>query len=262
MAERGIAVRKTGLPMGIEDFEEIRKEQLYYVDKTGIIKNLLENMGKVSLFTRPRRFGKTLNMSMLKYFFEVGCDNTLFDGLEIAQEKELCDRFMGKFPVIFISLKGISGSNFATVKRKFFNIIGKEALRFSYLMESSRLSEIERKQYKALVNIDDAGVFTMEEMLLEDSLLLLSQLLHKHYSQKTIILIDEYDVPLDKAYRSGYYDEMVELIRGLFGQALKTNNSLQFAVLTGCLRVSKESIFTGFNNFNVYTFQDRRSRQS
>ena len=261
MAERGIAVRKTGLPMGIEDFEEIRKEQLYYVDKTGIIKNLLENMGKVSLFTRPRRFGKTLNMSMLKYFFEVGCDNTLFDGLEIAQEKELCDRFMGKFPVIFISLKGISGSNFATVKRKFFNIIGKEALRFSYLMESSRLSEIERKQYKALVNIDDAGVFTMEEMLLEDSLLLLSQLLHKHYSQKTIILIDEYDVPLDKAYRSGYYDEMVELIRGLFGQALKTNNSLQFAVLTGCLRVSKESIFTGFNNFNVYTVQDVRYSQ-
>lgn len=249
---------KTKLPMGIEDFEEIRRGKLYYVDKTGLIRELLERGGKVNLFTRPRRFGKTLNMSMLKCFLNIGTDRTLFDGLEIAEEKELCDQFMGKFPVIFISLKGVSGTSFEAVKKRLCNVIGKEALRFQFLLESDCLSEIERKQYKALVNVDDAGIFSMEEALLEDSLLLLSQLLQKHYGQKTVLLLDEYDVPLDKAYQLGYYDDMVELIRSLFGQALKTNNSLYFAVLTGCLRVSKESIFTGLNNFNVYTVQDVR----
>lgn len=253
-----IAVTKTRLPMGVEDFEEIRRGKLYYVDKTGLIRELLERGGKVNLFTRPRRFGKTLNMSMLKYFFETGSDRTLFDGLEISREQELCEQYMGKFPVISISLKGVSGRTIHEAKEMLRVIIGKEALRFQFLLESDCLSEIERKQYKALVNVDDTGVFTMEEVLLENSLLFLSQLLHKHYGQKTVLLLDEYDVPLDKAYRSGYYDDMAELIRSLFGQALKTNNSLYFAVLTGCLRVSKESIFTGLNNFNVYTVQDVR----
>ncbi len=247
---------KARLPMGIEDFETIRKDGFYYVDKTGLVKDLLENMSYVSLFTRPRRFGKTLNMSMLKNFFETGSDRALFDGLEISKEKELCDEYMGKFPVISISLKGAESNTFDGAREMFRNIIGKEALRFPFLTQSPNLTETERKQYKALIHVDDKGIFTIDDILLKNSLLLLSSFLHKHYGQKTIILIDEYDVPLDKAYQAGYYDAMVDFIRTLFGQALKTNGSLYFAVLTGCLRISKESIFTGLNNFNVYTVKD------
>ena len=249
---------KAALPVGIENFEEIRREKLYYIDKTGFIKRLLENYGKVNLFTRPRRFGKTLNISMLKYFFDYGCDGTIFDGLEISKDKELCNKYMGKFPVIAISLKAVSGRDMNAAKGMFCGVIGKEALRFQFLEESDRLSETERRQYKKLIELNEKGVFSMSDELLKDSLLILSQLLQKHYGQRVIILIDEYDVPLDKAHRSGYYDEMVELIGGLFGQALKTNDSLYFAVLTGCLRISKESIFTGLNNFKVYTVTDVR----
>lgn len=247
---------KKKLPMGIEDFGEMRTMNYYYIDKTGLIITLLENPGKVNLFTRPRRFGKTLNMSMLKYFFEMGSDPTLFDGLEIAGETELCNRYMGKFPVISISLKNVAGHTFNDAMELFRSIMGKEALRFPFLMESDKLSETERKQYRALIHVDDRGVFTMADSLLKDSLLLLSCCLQKHCGQKTIIMIDEYDVPLDKAYQSGYYDDMVDFIRILFGQALKTNSSLYFAVLTGCLRISRESIFTGLNNFSVYTVKD------
>jgi len=250
--------RKRDLPIGVESFQEMRKMGFYYVDKTGFIKTLLENWGKVRLFTRPRRFGKTLNMDMLRYFFEFGCDEELFAGLEIAKEKELCDRHMGKYPVISVSLKEVTGSTCEEAKRMLRRIIGKEALRFQFLLQSEKLTEIERQQYRALVRVNEEGIFTMADEFLLDSLLTLSQLLHKHYEQKVIILIDEYDVPLDKAYQSGYYDAMTNLIRTFFGRVLKTNDSLYFAVLTGCLRVSKESIFTGLNNFNVYTVKDVR----
>ena len=247
---------KTKLPMGIEDFKRIRSEEFYYIDKTGLIRELLENEAYVNLFTRPRRFGKTLNMSMLKYFFEIGSDSTLFADLEIAKEKELCAKYMGKFPVIAITLKGASGRTFEEALGMLRNIIGNEAMRFQFLLQSMQLTEIEHKRYEALINIDKTGSYTMSDELLKDSLFILSQLLQKHYHQNVVILIDEYDVPLDKAYQSGYYDAMVELIRVLFGNAFKTNSSLYFAVLTGCLRISKESIFTGLNNFNVYTVKD------
>ncbi len=255
---------KAKLPMGIENFMEMRTGGFYYVDKTGLIKTLLENPGKVNLFTRPRRFGKTLNMSMLRYFFETGSnimpfDNgTMFDGLEISKEKGLCDQFMGKFPVISITLKGATGENFTEAKSMLRRIIGKEALQFQFLMKSDRLTETDLRQYEALVSMDKTGAFTMSDELLKDSLQTLSQLLHRHYGKSVIMLIDEYDVPLDKAYQSGYYDSMVELVRILFGNAFKTNDSLKFAVLTGCLRISKESIFTGLNNFKIYTVKDVR----
>ena len=259
---------QTKLPVGIENFREIRTGGFYYVDKTGLIKTLLENPGKVNLFTRPRRFGKTLNMSMLKYYFEAGNDImsfdnvmtfnnvTLFDGLEISKEKELCEEYMGKFPVISITLKGATGESFEDAKGMLRRIIGKEAMRFRFLLESDRIDDAERSQYEALVSMDKKGAFTMSDELLKDSLQTLSQLLQKHYGRDVIMLIDEYDVPLDKAYQSGYYDSMVELVRILFGNAFKTNDSLKFAVLTGCLRITKESIFTGLNNFNVYTVKD------
>ena len=258
---------QTKLPMGIENFREIRTGGFYYVDKTGLIKTLLENPGKVNLFTRPRRFGKTLNMSMLKYFFEAGSDvmlfenGTLFEELEISKEKELCEEYMGKFPVISITLKGATGESFEDAKVMLRRIIGKEAMRFRFLLESDRIDDAERSQYEALVSMDKTGAFTMSDELLKDSLQTLSQLLQRHYGQSVIMLIDEYDVPLDKAYQSGYYDSMVELVRILFGNAFKTNDSLKFAVLTGCLRVSKESIFTGLNNFKVYTVKDVRYKE-
>ena len=255
---------QTKLPMGIENFKEIRTGGFYYVDKTGLIKTLLENPGKVNLFTRPRRFGKTLNISMLKYFFEAGSDvmpfenGTLFKDLEISKEKELCEEYMGKFPVISITLKGATGESFEDAKVMLRRIIGKEAMRFRFLLESDRIDDAERSQYEALVSMDKTGAFTMSDELLKDSLQTLSQLLQRHYGQSVIILVDEYDVPLDKAFQSGYYDSMVELIKVLFGNAFKTNDSLKFAVLTGCLRISKESIFTGLNNFKVYTIKDVR----
>ena len=255
---------KAKLPMGIENFERIRKEGFYYIDKTGLIKDLLENPAYVNLFTRPRRFGKTLNMSMLKCFFEMGMtsdNSTIFDGLEISEEKELCEAYMGKFPVISITLKGATGGNFEEAKVMLRRIIGVEAMRFRFLLQSDRLDDTERSQYGALVNTDQTGTFTMSDDLLKDSLRIMSQLLKKHYGQDAVLLIDEYDVPLDKAYQSGYYDSMVELIRSLFGSALKTNDSLKFAVLTGCLRISRESIFTGLNNFKVYTVKDVRYKE-
>ena len=252
---------KTKLPMGIENFREMRTGGFYYVDKTGLIKTLLENPGKVNLFTRPRRFGKTLNMSMLRYFFETGSDTTIFDGLEIAKEEELCREYMGKFPVISITLKGATGINYEEAKGMLRCIIGNEAMRFQFLLQSPLLTEIERRRYEALISIDKRGTYTMSDELLKISLQTLSQLLQKHYGQDVIMLIDEYDVPLDYAYRSGYYDAMVELIKVLFGNAFKTNDNLKFAVLTGCLRISKESIFTGLNNFKVYTVKDVRYKE-
>ncbi len=252
---------KTRLPMGIESFKEIRRQKFYYVDKTALIRELLENWGKVTLFTRPRRFGKTLNMSMLKCFFEIGCDKALFDGLEISRETQLCEEYQGKFPMISITLKGATGRTFDEAKSMLRNIIGTEAMRFQFLMQSENLTQIERKQYEKLLVLNDDGEFAMSDVLLKSSLYTLSQLLKKHYQQDVIILIDEYDVPLDKAYQSGYYDDMVDLIRSLFGNALKTNDSLYFAVLTGCLRISRESIFTGLNNFKVYTVKDVRYKE-
>ena len=253
---RQIMAVKAKLPMGIEDFNEMRKQGFYYIDKTGLIKELLEHFGKINLFTRPRRFGKTLNMSMLKYFFEIGTDSSIFEGLEISKEKELCAQYMGKYPVISITLKGATGENFVEAREMLRRIIGNAAMHFQFLLQSEQLTEIERNRYKALINIDNTGIYTMSDELLKDSLLILSQLLQKHYNQNIVILIDEYDVPLDKAYQSGYYDAMVELIRALFGNAFKTNNCLYLAFLTGCLRISKESIFTGLNNFSVYTIKD------
>lgn len=252
---------KAKLPVGIENFEDIRKEDFYYVDKTSLIRNLLENRSYVTLFTRPRRFGKALNMSMLKYFFETGSDPALFNGLEISMDAEFCSKYQGKFPVISISLKSTEGNTIEKAQKKFRSVIGSEAVRFSFLSDSERLTETERRQFAKLIQLDDKGEFAMSDELLENSLLMLSRFLRKHYGQKTIILIDEYDVPLDKAYQSGYYDFMVEFIRNLFGNAFKTNDSLYFAVLTGCLRISKESIFTGLNNFKVYTVKDVRYKE-
>lgn len=245
------------LPAGIEDFKEIRKRGYYYVDKSKLIEQLVEIGGKVTLFTRPRRFGKTLNMSMLRSFFETGADASLFDGLYISGNKELCDEYMGKYPVIFLSLKDVDGLKYENAKYRIVELIGREAERYSFLGDSDRLSENEKEQYKAVIALQD-GKYSMDENVLISSLRLLSHLLFKHYGEKTVILIDEYDVPLDKAFQNGYYQEMVSLIRGLFGMALKTNDSLQFAVLTGCLRISKESIFTGLNNFKVLSILDSR----
>lgn len=248
------------LPIGIENFEEFSKENFYYVDKTMFIAELLNNWGKVNLFTRPRRFGKSLNISMLKCFFEINCEKALFDGMDILQEKELCKQYMGKFPVISISLKGVDGLNYQQAYAALRRLIGNEALHFYYLSDSPELLPDEKKTYQALIHVED-GKFTMDDEMLVDSLRTLSQLLSKHFSQKVILLIDEYDVPLDKAFQAGYYDEMIVLIRNLFSNALKTNEFLQFAVLTGCLRVSKDSIFTGLNNLKVHTITDVRYDQ-
>ena len=245
------------LPIGIDDFKKLRQSGFYYIDKTRLIGQLLQNWGEVNLFTRPRRFGKTLNMSMLKSFFEIGTDPALFDGLYIAQEKDLCDAYMGKYPVIFLSLKDVDGLSYGDAERALVQMVGREADRFSFLTESSRLSGSEKEQYRGITRVCE-GMYQMDKGILTASLKVLSQLLYKHYGKKVVILIDEYDVPLDKAFQNGYYREMVSLIRGLFGQALKTNEFLQFAVLTGCLRVSKESIFTGLNNFKVLSIADAR----
>ena len=245
------------LPVGIDDFKKLRESHFYYVDKTRLIEQLLLNWSEVTLFTRPRRFGKTLNMSMLKSFFDIGTDKALFDGLYISGNKELCDEYMGKYPVIFLSLKGVEGLTYEEAFEAFVRIMGKEVNRVSFLADSDKLTQIEREQYKGLTIMKNGRLAFDKEKLIS-SLQLLSQLLYKHYGKKVVILIDEYDVPLDKAFQNGYYNEMVSLIRGLFGQALKTNEFLQFAVLTGCLRISKESIFTGLNNFKVMSITDSR----
>lgn len=250
------------LPIGIDWFEKVRTNDFYYVDKTGFIADLLRNWGEVNLFTRPRRFGKTLIMSMLKSFFEIDADPMLFDGLEIAKEEELCREYMGKFPVVFVTLKGVDGLSYQQAVEALRFIIGEEAMRFSFLEESEKLTENEKNSYRALVNLSDKGQFTMEENVILTSLKTLSRLLSRHYGCKAILLIDEYDVPLDKAFQFGYYDEMILLIRNLFSNAFKTNEYLQFAVLTGCLRISKESIFTGLNNLNVMTITDSYFNQA
>ena len=238
------------LPVGIDSFEKLRREGFYYVDKTGLIVDLMQNWGEVNLFTRPRRFGKTLNMSMLKSFFEIGGDTSIFEGLRVSQEKELCEAHKGKYPVVVVSLKGVDGLTFETAYRALCDIIRNEALRLQYLSSSDRISEEEKKSFKAILRdeYDDSDI--------RSSLKILCSLLEKHYGQKAILLIDEYDVPLDKAYQHGYYDRMIDVIRAMFGAALKTNDSLFFAVLTGCLRVSKESIFTGLNNLTVHSISD------
>lgn len=245
------------LPVGIEDFAEIRQAGFYYVDKTKFIEQLLDGWGKVNLFTRPRRFGKTLNMSMLRYFFEIGADTSLFDGLQIANNKKLCEEYQGKYPVIFLSFKNVEGLTFADAQYRLAELIAGEAERFAFLAQSDKLTENERSLYCGLTAVRE-GRYALADEVLVSALQLLSKFLSKHYGQKTIILLDEYDVPLDKAFQNGYYKEMVSLIRGMLGQALKTNEFLQFAVLTGCLRVSKESIFTGLNNFKVLSITDNR----
>ena len=245
------------LPVGYEDFSEIITDNFYYVDKTKLIEQIFENKTKVSLFTRPRRFGKSLNMSMLKYFFNIGTDKSLFDGLYISNNKELIDKYMGKYPVISITLKGVEALNFDDAKYQFKELIWMETRNFSFLENSENLDVYDKEVYLSLCKMLD-GRCAMNDETLYGSLQILSKLLYKHYGKKTIILIDEYDVPLDKAYQNGYYKEMVSLIRLMFGKALKTNEYLEFAVLTGCLRISKESIFTGLNNFKVLSITDTR----
>ena len=247
---------KKKLPIGIESFEEIRKEGFYYVDKTGVIGQLLEKWGKVNLFTRPRRFGKSLNMSMLKAFFEIGSDVELFAGLKISEKKELCEKYMGQFPVLSISLKNVEGLSFEAAKKALKDTLGVEARRFYFLEQSIKLTDEEKESYKALIGVDATGDFQMSDTAMEKALLRLSAMLHKHYGKQVILLIDEYDVPLDKAFQYGYYDEMVSLLRNMFGNALKTNPNLYFAVLTGYLRIAKESIITGLNNFEVLSVLD------
>ena len=235
------------LPIGIENFVKIRENDFYYVDKTGLIEMLLNNWGEVNLFTRPRRFGKSLNMSMLRHFFEIGTDPSLFNGLAISNNQELCREFMGKYPVVSISLKGVDASNFSDAQKYLARIISEEANRLHFLENSDKLTANDKSLFRELADYrmsDSAQIYSLRD---------LTRLLEKHYGQKVIVLIDEYDVPLAKANENGYYDEMVLLIRNLFGNALKTNDSLKFAVLTGCLRIAKESIFTGLNNFNVYS---------
>lgn len=243
------------LPVGIDGFEKIRRNGFYYIDKTELIEQLFLNWGEVNLFTRPRRFGKTLNMSMLKCFFEIGTDSSLFDGLYISEKQTLCEQHLGKYPVIFLSLKGVEGLNFSEAKRRCIQLIRREAERFYYLKDSERLLDLDKKKYHQLLDMKDQP----EDVdIVISSIKTLSDLLYKHYGKKTVILIDEYDVALDKAFQHGYYKEMIYFTRGLLGEALKTNDSLNFAVLTGCLRVSKESIFTGLNNFKILSITDTR----
>ena len=249
---------KKKLPIGIDIFEKVDRDEFYYVDKTGMIEELLKTRSEVNLFTRPRRFGKSLNMSMLKSFFEIGGNPAQFRGLKISENKELCEKYMGKFPVISISLKNVEGLDFEAAKKSLKDTLGTEAGRFHFLEQSGTLTAEEKESYKALTGVDDTGDFLMSDTAMEKALLRLSLLLHKHYGKQVIILLDEYDVPLDKAFQYGYYDKMVSLIRNLFGNALKTNRNLYFAVLTGCLRISKESIFTGLNNLKVLTLTDVR----
>lgn len=251
-------MEKLILPIGIESFEEIRTDEFYYVDKTALIRDLLRRRGKVNLFTRPRRFGKSLNMAMLGSFFDINGDQEIFDGLEISKEKALCEKYMGKFPVISISLKGVSANDYVTARELMSATIGEEAMRFYELLDSDKISSGEKDLYRQLVKVDmtGKGMFDMPDAVLMKSIKTLSMLLEKHYGKKAVILIDEYDVPLAKANEQGYYDQMITLIRNMFEHSLKTNGSLQLAVLTGCLRVSKESIFTGLNNLKIYSIAD------
>lgn len=246
------------LPIGIEFFDEMIKNQYYYVDKTGMISELLRSGGKVTLFTRPRRFGKSLNMSMLKNFFSLQGDKRIFNELQISRDKQVCEEYMGKFPVISISLKSVDGFAYRDAYEMLCATIGNEAMKFQYLMDSTKLTDREKEQYGLLIKGGDRIPFEMDEVTLSGSLKTLSLLLEKHHGKQTVLLIDEYDVPLSKASEHGYYKEMAMLIRKLFEQVLKTNESLKLAVLTGCMRISKESIFTGLNNFEVLSVADVR----
>ena len=241
---------KLSLPIGIEDFKEVRKDGYYYVDKTALIEQVLEKRSKVTLFTRPRRFGKSLNMSMLKNFFEIGTDAALFDGLHISKNTQMCEKYMGKYPVIAVSLKGVDAATYEEAFDQLVDIMNNNAAEFSFLQNSDSLTDYEKERFIKL--LDDQ----MNQKIMGSSMLWLTKLLEKHYNKKVVVLIDEYDVPLAKAHENGYYDKMVLLIRNMFGNVLKTNNSLAFAVLTGCLRIAKESIFTGLNNFKVYSITD------
>lgn len=241
---------KLSLPIGIEDFKEVRKDGYYYVDKTALIEQVLEKRSKVTLFTRPRRFGKSLNMSMLKNFFEIGTDAALFEGLHISKNTQMCEKYMGKYPVIAVSLKGVDAATYEEAFDQLVDIMNNNAAEFSFLQNSDSLTDYEKKRFIKL--LDDQ----MNQKIMGSSMLWLTKLLEKHYNKKVVVLIDEYDVPLAKAHENGYYDKMVRLIRNMFGNVLKTNNSLAFAVLTGCLRIAKESIFTGLNNFKVYSITD------
>ena len=244
-------MRNPKLPTGIDNFKKIRNGNYYYVDKTSLIEQILNNGSEVTLFTRPRRFGKSLNMSMIQHFFEIGTDPALFDGLKISKNTEICEQYMGKYPVISISLKGIDADSYEKARAQLIKTINREARRFQFLLESDKLSRVDKALFLELLTRN------MEEDTITSSLQELTELLEVHYEQQVVVLIDEYDVPMAKAHENGYYDEMVLLIRNLFENALKTNNSLKFAVLTGCLRIAKESIFTGLNNFKVYSITDK-----
>lgn len=239
------------LPIGIENFEDMIKENYYYVDKTGLLKQLLNEHGLVNLFTRPRRFGKSLNMSMLKYFFEIGNDQAIFEGLEISKDKELCDQYQGKFPVISVSLKGAKAGNYEDAKAMMKYIMAAESRRLYDRMSGDKLSEKQKEQMKSLMSDN------MKDTELMTALWILSSILKEYYGKKVIILIDEYDVPLDKAFENNYYNEMIILLRNMLEQSLKTNDNLYMAVLTGCLRIARESIFTGLNNFNIFSITDQ-----
>ena len=251
-AWKEMEMRKKKLPIGIENFEKLRLEDFYYIDKTGLIRELLNNWGEVNLFTRPRRFGKSLNMSMLEHFFSLNGDKSIFNGLEISKETALCEEYMGKYPVISISLKGIDALHFETAYQMAVRVIVEAAAKYYFILDSEKLNDHDKAEYKDLLDKN------MNEGTLGNSLRQLSGMLEKHYGTKVVLLIDEYDVPLAKAYANGYYDQMISLIQSLLGEALKTNNSLKLAVLTGCLRISKESIFTGLNNLKVLTIADER----
>lgn len=243
---------KKKLPIGIDDFEKLRVDDFYYVDKTGLIQDVLNNWAEVNLFTRPRRFGKSLNMSMLEHFFSLDGDKSVFDGLKISEETKLCEEHMGKYPVISVSLKGIDARTYETAFQQAVYVIIEAVSKFYFLLESEKLNEQDKADYRRLLDEQ------MNEALFGGSLKKLSGLLEKHYGTKVILLIDEYDVPLAKAFENGYYDQMILVLRSLLGEALKTNGSLKFAVLTGCMRISKESIFTGLNNLKVLTIADER----
>lgn len=247
-----MSLKRKMLPIGVENFEKLRRNDMYYVDKTEMISDLIMNHGDANLFTRPRRFGKTLTMNMLKTFFEIGQDASLFDGLTISSHSDICEKYQNKYPVVFISLKGATGSTYEKANSMIKQLVAEEYQRHSYLADSDILDSIEKDQFNRIRSI------SLNEGDLENSLRTLTRLLCKHHNQKVILLIDEYDVPLDKSFLNGYYDDMVSFIRIFLGEALKTNDNTEFAVVTGCLRISKESIFTGVNNFKVFSVNDTR----
>lgn len=248
---------KLMMRIGYENFKELRNMNFYYVDKTKLIEDLLNYNGKIKIITRPHNFGKTLNMSMLRYFFEIGTDASLFDGLYISNNRELCEKYMGKYPVIFLSFKNVDGSNYEETMKCFVEIVGCEAKRFKFLLDGDKLTSNDKERYRALISKNN-DCYSMDISMLRGSLKLLSLLLYKHFNQSVIILIDEYETPLYKAFNKDYYEEMVSLILGMYGEALKGNEALEFGILTGCLEIPKKHIYGGFNNFVTYTITDSR----